>query len=485
MGRSSPPTLLVAATHSGAGKTTVTASIMRALRDAGLRVQPFKLGPDFIDPAYLSEAAGRPAVNLDLWMMGPEGVKSSFASWSADADIAVIEAMGALYDGEDGSASGSAATVAKLLGAPVVLVLDVWGMTRTAGAVLLGMREFDPAVRIAGCVLNRTGSETHREMILAALPAELRSLVVGAIPRADALEIPERHLGLLTAAENQADATARSDAQRRAGGGLDVEQLTAIAAAGPPPMPVAVAAGRGEGLRRPAAVGHGEGRRRPAPVWHGESPAPRPRARLAVARDAAFCFYYEDNLKLLAQAGFELVPFRPTGDAALPEGVDAVYLGGGYPESFAPELAANAPLLTELRGRASRGMPIYAECGGLLYLGRSLTGFDGERHAMSGVIPLDVRMDPAHLAISYVEARTRARSPLGEMGTAARGQEFHQSRIAAGPEPTLYDLTTSGGERRQAGFLQGNVAASYVHLHLASCPDLAPSLVASAIAARC
>jgi cobyrinic acid a,c-diamide synthase len=438
----------------------VAASIVRGLSGSGLRVQPFKLGPDFIDGAYLAEAAGRPAVNLDLWMMGADGVRSSFRRWSEDTDIAVIEAMGALYDGEDGGASGSAAEVAKLLGAPVVLVLDVWGMTRTTGAVMLGMRDFDPVVKIVGYVLNRVGSQAHREMVEASLPDGLGQLVVGAIPRDDDLSIPERHLGLLTAAENQGGAREREAAQRRAASGLDIARLAALA-----------------GLKGQPEAG--------VPAGRTSAPAAASSARLAIARDAAFCFYYEDNLRLLSEAGFELVPFQPTRDSALPEDVDAVYLGGGYPESFAAELAANARLAAELRERGAEGMPIYAECGGLLYLGRSLTGLDGERHRMSAVLPVDAAMDSAHLSISYVEARTRVVSPLGGQGTVARGQQFHQSRlIGGGPRPNLYELVTSRGQASRGGFLQGNVAASYVHLHLASCPSLAPSLAASAMAAR-
>jgi cobyrinic acid a,c-diamide synthase len=454
------PALIVSATHSGAGKTTATASIIRGLRHSGLRVQPFKLGPDFIDPAYLTEAAGRPTVNLDLWMMGDDGVRRAFRRWSGDADIAVIEAMGALYDGEDGTESGSAAAVAKLLGLPVLVVLDAYGMTRTAGAILLGLREFDPDVRIAGCVLNRVGSTAHAEMISAALNEEQRKLVVGTIQREDALDIPERHLGLLTATENQGDVKLREQAQLRAGAELDLERIAAIAGASMP-------------------------RDRPAIAESDGLACPRPRARLALARDAAFCFYYEENLRLLTEAGFELVPFRPTQDSALPKDVDAVYLGGGYPESFGTELAANTSLTADLRQKATQGVPIYAECGGLLYLGRSLTGFDGARHAMSGLLPLETRMDSTYLAISYVEARTRSDSPLGPAGIVARGQEFHQSRIVGcEPMPTLFELTASRGPARRGGFLRGSLAASYVHLDFASCPELTTNLAASAFAAR-
>ncbi len=453
-GRGPVPGLIVSATHSGAGKTTVTASIVQGLRGSGLEVQPFKLGPDFIDAAYLTEAAGRPAINLDLWMMGADGVRRSFERCAEGADIAVIEAMGALYDGADGTGEGSAAHLAQLLGLPVLLVLDVAGMTRTAAAILDGLIEFDSKVEIPGVILNRVGSPTHAEMVMRGLPAPLRDLVLGAIPRDVDLEVPERHLGLLTTAENEAARTSREAAQRRASRHLDIERVARVARPGSK-----------TGEMAPPA------RRRQGP----------PAARLAVARDQAFCFYYEENLRLLSEAGFELVPFRPTLDRGLPDGVDAVYLGGGYPESFAAELAANRSLATELRKRTAAGMPLYAECGGLLYLARSLTGFDGSRHQMSGVLPLDIAMDREYLAISYVTARTSAPSLLGAAGTTARGQEFHQSRITSAEiEATLYDLTTGDGRSSRNGFIQGNVVAGYVHLHFASAPEIPAEFLAAA-----
>lgn len=449
--------VLVAATHSGAGKTTATGILLGALRGRGLEVQPFKVGPDFIDSAYHSEAAGQPAINLDIWMMGVDGVRRSYERWSSGADFSVIEAMGGLYDGADGTEHGSAAHVAKLLGVPVVVVLDVYGMTRTAVALLDGLLRFDPAVEIVGCIFNRVGGPTHAAMILEALPARLRGLVIGAIERRPDLEIPERHLGLVTVEENPAAATARDAARLRAGEGLDIERL------------LRVAGGEEPSRRR----GRLRGR------------AASPVARIAVARDQAFPFYYEENLLLLRDAGFALVPFAPTSDPQLPADVDAVYLGGGYPESFAGELEANVSLAAELRGRVAGGMPVYAECGGLMYLARSLTGFDGTRHAMSGVLPLDVVMDPEHLAIRYVEVRTRVASPLGAPGTAARGQEFHQSRIVdADIEPTLYDVTTSTGQTYRDGYLLGSVAASYVHLHFASNPALVANVLRAAVGAR-
>ncbi|HEX7096565.1 MAG TPA: cobyrinate a,c-diamide synthase [Acidimicrobiales bacterium] len=455
-----PPALLVAATHSGAGKTTAVGVIVRALRARGASVQTFKLGPDFIDAAYHVEASDRPAINLDLWMQGEEGVVESFRRWSRGADVSVVEAMGALFDGENGTHRGSAAHVAKLLDIPVIVVLDVWGMTRTAGALLKGLRRFDPDLRIAGCVLNRVGSATHAAMVVDALTAHLRPLVVGTIRHDQDLVIPERHLGLLTVEENRATRATREEACRRAAATLHVDRIASIAGM--------------DGDRTVVSV--------PSPVPQ-RSPArsARRRRRLALARDDAFCFYYTENLLLLEDAGFEIVPFRPTVDASLPCDVDAIYLGGGYPESFADALSANVALAAELRARRDNGTPIYAECGGLVYAARSLTGFDGVRHEMAGLLPIDVVMDPEHLAIDYVSVQTLTPTPLGPSGTVARGHEFHRSRIVRSDlEPNLYDLTTSRGTRRRDGFAVDNVVASYVHLHFGSNPRVVEHLANAA-----
>jgi cobyrinic acid a,c-diamide synthase len=451
--------LLVAATHSGAGKTTVTGIVLRALRRRGRSVQPFKLGPDFIDAAYHAEAAGRPAVNLDLWMMGAEEVRRSFEQHSRDADVAVIESMGALYDGTGGTEEGSAAQLAKLLDVPVVVVLDVWGMTRTTAALLQGLRAFDPDVRIAGCVLNRVGSAAHAELIVSSLPPELRGLVVGTVERRAELAVAERHLGILTVEENPTTPAARARAYAQAAEAIDVDRLLTIAGAD-----AATTTRRGR-TRQPES-----------------SAPPRAVATLAVARDEAFCFYYEENLTQLREAGFALIPFQPTRDQRLPAGADAVYLGGGYPESFAAALAANTSLIAELRQRAADGMPVYAECGGLMYLSRSLVGYDGSRHELAGLLPLDIAMDASHLSIRYAEVHTRHASILGAAGTVARGQEFHQSRVErAEIEPSLFDVTDSDGLTHRAGYRLGNVVASYVHLHFSSNRALARSLARAAV----
>jgi cobyrinic acid a,c-diamide synthase len=469
--------ILISATHSGAGKTTVTGVLMAALRRRGISVQPFKIGPDFIDAAHHAEVSDRPSINLDTWLQGEDGVRRSLERWSADADIAVIEAMGGLFDGVDGTGRGSPAELAKLLGVPVVVVLDVWGMTRTAAPILRGLRDFDPEVRIAGCVLNRVGSPGHAAMIVDSLPDDVRGLVVGSIPASEDLAIPERHLGIVTVQELGASAADRAEARESAASDLDLDRIIELAAtteherattsdespAGSP-MPV-----------RPTT----------------DAPPPPPTAeplRMAIAKDQAFHFYYEENLDLLRRAGFELVPFRPTADPSLPPDVDIVYLGGGYPESFAAELAANESLAAELRERATSGLPIFAECGGFIYLGRSLAGFDGETHAMAGILPLEFTMDREYLSIAYVTATTAADSPLGPPGTTLRGQEFHQSRIVASPTapagPDLYELTRSDDRRSRAGLSRPNIAASYVHLHLASNPTVATNLASAARAHR-
>jgi cobyrinic acid a,c-diamide synthase len=459
--------ILIAATHSGAGKTTVTGVVMAALRRRGLSVQPFKVGPDFIDAAHHAEACGRPSINLDTWLQGEDGARRSFERWAAGADVAVIEAMGGLFDGVDGSGRGSPAELAKLLGVPVVVVLDVWGMTRTAAPILRGLRDFDPKVRIAGCLLNRVGSPGHAAMVVDSLPDDVRGLVVGSVAASEDLAIPERHLGIVTVQELGASAPARAEARERAGSDLDLDRIVELAATtrqGPLGAPTE------------------------PPVAPSSSPPREERVRMAIAQDDTFHFYYEENLELLRRAGFELVPFRPTADPSLPPDVDIVYIGGGYPESFAAELAGNESLAAELRERTAGGLPIYAECGGFIYLGRSLTGFDGETHAMAGVLPLDFTMDREHLSIAYVTATTVAASPLGPAGTTVRGQEFHQSRIVASPtastEPDLYELTRSDDRRSRAGLARPTVAASYVHLHLASNPAVATNLSRAARAHR-
>jgi cobyrinic acid a,c-diamide synthase len=443
---------VVAGTHSGVGKTTVSLAVMGLLAERGYVVQPFKIGPDFIDAGYHRHAAGRPSVNLDLWMMGPAGIQETFARYFAQADVAVVEAMGGLHDGDDGTVEGSAACVAQLLQLPVVLVVDVWGMTTSAAAVIGGFESFDRSVDIRAVILNRPGSPRHVEMILRAMPEPMRCKVVGYLPASDHVAIAERHLGLVTPEENRQAPAALAAMVASARENVSVDHLIQRVAASRLPIvpPTRVRA------------------------------APTRRVRIAVAEDAAFCFYYRENLRLLEQAGAELIPFSPIADSALPEGVGGVYLGGGYPESFAGRLASNRSMHESLAALTRAGGWIYGECGGLMYLGESLTGFDGCTYPMVGLLPVRSGMDRSHLAIRYVEVTTRTATPLGPAGLVARGQEFHQSRLLAVPDADpLYATCDSIGTHATEGFARERVVASYVHLYFGSNPDIAVNLVNS------
>jgi cobyrinic acid a,c-diamide synthase len=445
---------ILSGTHSGAGKTTASFAVMAALAQEGYAVQPFKIGPDFIDPGYHRLATGRTSINLDLWMMGWEGIRDDFERYAGSADVAIVEGMGALHDGENGTARGSAADFAHHLGLPVLLVVDVWGMTRSTAAVLRGFADLDPRVKVAGVLLNRAGSRKHYEMIRDNLPADLEERLVGYLLRDSRFAIPERHLGLLTVQENAAAADLRGGFLAAARETLDLDRLSAIfeiaRRAHHPPLEAA--------------------------------PVSIPKvARIGVAQDAAFCFYYPENLRRLEEAGAELVPWSPLSDAALPPGLSGLYLGGGYPESFAAELSAHRGLHAEIRALAEHGVPIYAECGGMMVLCQALIDFDGRRHPMVGLLPHAVAMDRNRLAIRYVEVETTRESLLGPAGTRARGHEFHQSHLVE--EPALgsgregYRVTDSYGQASTEGFTRGNVLASYFHLHFASNLGIARSFV--------
>lgn len=431
--------IVVAGTHSGVGKTSVTLGLIGAFRHRGLTVQPFKVGPDFIDPLHHQHASGRPARNLDGWMLKSEANLERFARATADADVAVIEGVMGLFDGSDGKSDrGSTAEMAKLLGLPVLLVIDASAMARSAAALIHGYTSFDPELRVAGVILNNVGGEAHAGMIRDAVAGAVP--ILGALPRANDLVVPERHLGLHLPHEARAEY---------------VDQLAALV---------------DEHIDLDALLRNSVIKRLPATA---AAPALPPRARLAVARDEAFCFYYTDNLELLEQAGAELVPFSPISDP-LPDNVDGIYLGGGYPELHADQLAANTSTRQVIRGFAERGGPIYAECGGLMYLSEALE-LDGETHPLCGVLPFKTTMS-APLAIGYVEITTSG-GPFGA-GQTARGHLFHHSAIAGDPlTDRCYQITNSRGEETQEGYLVQNVLASYTHLHLASNPALAAAFV--------
>jgi cobyrinic acid a,c-diamide synthase len=440
--------IVVAGTHSGVGKTSVVLGLIAALRRRGLAVQPFKVGPDFIDPAHHAAAAGRPSHNLDGWMLTRDDNLELFASHAADADVAVIEGMMGLFDGADPrSDAGSAAEMAKWLGAPVVLVLDASAVARSAAAIAHGFATFDPELRVVGVVANRVGSEGHAGLIAEAL--EHGPPLLGWLASGGDIAMPERHLGLvLPTADAEAHIARLGDAIER---NLDLDGLLAVSRVAPP-------APRGPRL---PAVGDGH-------------------VRIGVARDEAFGFYYHDNLALLAECGAELVEFSPLRNE-LPGGLDGLYLGGGYPELHAAELAANTRMADAIRAMAAAGRPIYGECGGLIYLGESIE-VDGRRHPLCGVLPLRTRF-PGRLQLSYAEVRME-RGPLGA-GLTARGHWFHKAEITENHAERCYSVRlTRSRERLQEGYVRGTVVASWVHLHFRSCPGVPRGFVDACQRAR-
>jgi cobyrinic acid a,c-diamide synthase len=449
----SVPTLVLAAPQSGSGKTTAALALILGLRARGLRVQPFKVGPDYLDASLLSWAAGRPCRSLDGWMLPQAHLLELFHRGCRGAEVAVVEGVMGLFDGRSGEDDeASTAHVARLLRAPVALVLDVWASARTAGAVALGLVRMDPRLRVAGAILNRVAGPGHAEACRAGLRAA-GIPALGHLAAEPRLALPERHLGLVSAAERAPGPAARR-ALTAAGAGLELDELLRAAATASPP---AVEPRLFPDRRRPA------------------------RTAIAVARDAAFSFHYEDSLDLLRAWGAELVPFSPLADEALPDGVGGVYLGGGYPEVHAERLAANRAAAASVRAAHRRGVAVYAECGGAMYAGAGIVDAEGRRHRMLRLRPGWTSMRRPRLTIGYREVRAGPASFLHPLR--ARGHEFHWSReIGAGRLAPAWEVVDEGG--RTEGWATGGLHASYIHLHLAAAPNLAADFVAACTPAR-
>lgn len=451
------PRVVVAGTHSGVGKTTVATGLMAALAARGEGVAPFKVGPDFIDPSYHALATGRPGRNLDAFLSGEDLIGPLFVHGSRGAGVSVVEGVMGLFDGKSGGGDfASTAHVAKLLGAPVLLVVDGSAMARSAAAMVHGYATFDPEVWVAGIVLNRVGSDAHERMLREAIEP-LGVPVVGALRREEDLSTPDRHLGLVPAAERRQEARAAVDSLAAAiERYCDLGEISGLADSAAP-LPA-------EPWEPLTAIGGG---------------ANAARVVVGVATGPAFSFLYEENLELLRAAGAEVAFFDPTSEAALPEGVDALYLGGGFPEAYAGALATNGPMKLAVRSFAASGRPVVAECGGLLYLCRDL---DGEE--MCGALEATARM-AGRLTLGYREATAEADSPLLRAGDGIRGHEFHYSAV----EPDHGNSTGAAAawtlsERGFEGFVAGNVHASYLHTHWAATPEVPRRFVAAARAAR-
>ena len=463
--------IVIAAPHSGSGKTTVTLGIMDALKRRGLRVAPFKVGPDFIDPGYHRLVTGTTSVNLDGWMCGLGFVRDSFAYHGAGADIAVIEGVMGLFDGIDGiSEAGSTAEIAKVLAAPVLLVVDARSQARSAAALVHGFASFDPGVRIAGVIFNNVASANHERILREALGASSPEIaLVGCLPRDPELAIASRHLGLMTAEDNPLSEAFLRHLGEVIDRQLDLELILRIAGEGVSPIPTPTLPLKGSESRVNEVV-NAQGL---TPLNHDAA-----RVRIAVARDAAFCFVYQDNLRLLRERGAEFCSFSPLADAELPDGISGIYLPGGYPELFAGTLAANAPLKEEIRSAIEAGMPVYAECGGFIYLTQGVA--EGEvRHPLVGIFPVETRMLPRRKALGYREVELLAESVIGGIGTLARGHEFHYSEMAEMPGEVerLYRVSKKGQVLGLEGYRYRNCLASYIHLHFGGSPQIADNFV--------
>ncbi|MCL4394770.1 MAG: cobyrinate a,c-diamide synthase [Chloroflexi bacterium] len=457
------PRLVLAAPASGSGKTTLAAGLIAAFRARGVRVAPFKVGPDYIDPTYHALAAARPCRNLDAWMLSPGRVSALFAHAAAGADLALVEGVMGLFDGLSGrDDTASTAHVARILDAPVLLVLDASAMARTAAAVVRGMRDFDPRVHLAGVLLNRVAGRPHANMVREAIESELRLPVVGYLERDPALDLPERHLGLIPTLEPGRWAAWLDRARAQVEATVDLDQVLAIARAASTLSPV---------QDDPFAL------------------QPEARAVIAVARDAAFNFLYQDNLDLLRAAGAEIVFFSPMQDHALPSGTQGIYLCGGFPEVHAAALAANSTMREEIRAGARARLPIYAECGGLMYLTEEIVDMQNVSHPMVGVLPGRSAL-AGQLALGYRTATAAQESWLWRKGETVRGHEFHYSTWQGRPAsmPPAYELRRDDkddaeqfvGAARFDGAVVDNVFASYLHLHFIAQPAIAQRFVSAA-----
>jgi cobyrinic acid a,c-diamide synthase len=444
------PRIIVAGVASGVGKTTIATGLMAALAARGLRVQGYKVGPDYIDPTYHRAATARPSYNLDSWLSSPALVRQRFGAGMRDADMAVIEGVMGLFDGRKQTRdTASTAEMARLLNAPVVLVIDVSHMGQSVAAVVHGFQHLDPDVRLAGVILNKVASRDHEATLRYALAEWTNVPVLGAIRRDASLTIPGRHLGLVPAAETAIEVQKVGRVIEEV---VDVEEVLRVAhAAGqlpPPPMQ--------EGYASELAA------------LSVKLELTSAHIRIGLALDKAFSFYYPEMLEVLADLGVEIVPFSPLQDKKLPEDIDLLYLGGGFPEVFAEQLAENTEMLTDVRVAVQRGVPLYAECGGYMYLGKICIDANGKGHKLVGALPYTFRMGTERAQVGYREVTTLRDTLMAPAGTQLRGHEFHWSRIV---EPLLEERAAYRVEGRDMiceGYASETLLASYIHIPLAA-----------------
>ncbi len=458
--------VLVAGLRGGAGKTLLSLGLAASFRSRGHVVAPFKKGPDYIDAAWRTRAAGRPCRNLDLFLFSPSVAMRSFLEASTGADVALIEGNRGLYDGMDSEGSYSSAELAKLLKAPVLLSVDVTKTTRTAAAQILGCQTLDPEVPLAGVVLSRVAGARHESILRETIEGICGIPVLGAIPRLPDDLFPERHLGLVPPQETDEADSPLSRVREVAEKYLDLDGILALARAAPP-----------------ASNNHDRVHVEVESGADGPHSQTGPHARIGVFRDAAFQFYYPENLEHLVQAGGELVEVSPLEDSSLPE-VDALYLGGGFPETLAPGLSQNVSFMDSLREAAQEGLPIYAECGGAVYLGETLH-YQGQSFPLVGVLPVEYGFQAKPRGHGYTVLETVGKNPFFPIGQTLRGHEFHYTYMLS---PGADDLDFAfrmhrgyGYDGKHDGLCRGNVLASYTHVHALGTVEWAPALVRTAV----
>ena len=447
------PRVVLAGTNSGVGKTTLTAGLILALKKRGLSVQPFKAGPDYIDPSYHTLISDRSCRNLDTWMLSENAVLELFERQAKLSDISVVEGVMGLYDGVLGREEGSSAHLAKMLKSPVILVVDARSMSRSAAAVVLGYSEFDRDVDLRGVILNNIGSPSHYRSVKCAIEVNTGLPVLGFLPKDKDLILPERHLGLIPTGESAPLGSFGRKLLNLVEKNIDVDKII--------------------GISRKAQAFPRVGNR----LFKGVPS--RNKVSIAIAKDAAFNFYYQDNLDLLRHNGADLIEFSLLRDRILPQGADGLYIGGGFPELFASGLSSNTGLKNDIYERAKNGLPVYAECGGLMYLVKELVDFKNRRFPMVGIFDASVRMADRLRALGYVNIKVSRDNILSDKGVKAKAHLFHWSYLdrLARKENYAYRVNSNKGKIFPDGLVKWNVLASYSHLHFGSDAGFAKNFI--------
>lgn len=468
------PRIVLAGTHSGVGKTTLATGLMAALKNRGRPIQGYKVGPDYIDPSYHAAATGRPSRNLDRWLLG-EHLPSVFAQ-SSYQQWAVIEGVMGMFDGMSGTAGfGSTADIAVLLQAPVILIVDASSMSRSVAAIVHGFSTFDPHVKLQGVILNRVKSSAQEKILREAL-SDLQIPVLGCLPKEGDLQLPERHLGLVPVGEGGLLASFIDKLAVFINQYVDLDQVESI-------MQGASSLEEGPFFAREQLAYLSQNpdissELNSSSFLAGTLAKPTVhdrKFRLGLAMDEAFLFYYQDALDSAKHLNYQIVPFSPLHDSSLPDDLDGIYFGGGFPELHLDQLSGNRSFLDSLHDYASSGRPIYAECGGYMYLGQSITDFAGREVPLAGLIPMKAEMTKRLQGIGYRRGVFRDDNFLGPRGTMVQGHEFHYSRVIFEEEfPTAYELFKGNLDQaeRMEGYARDNIVASYLHLHFSGQPEL-------------